>query len=196
MRKSLFWVITFIVLILACNMPGIAGPGTGSTPTPAVYVTILVATPTPGDGSPAITPPADLTTTPTPNLTVTTTPSVTLTPTGTLTLTPKPTSKGPTATPTFAPLGPPLGFGNPAWELVSWHEIAGANDWEGVIRIHAIGGVPPYRYQVEDKPISDSLDVVMRWRLCKPMPGTIRVWSADGQEAHTSIWVWELGCKN
>ncbi len=197
MRKRLFWAITFILLILACNMPGIAGPGVGSTPTPIVYVTVLVVTPTPDD-SPAVTsqPSAELTATRNPMLTATTTPSVTLTPTTTLTITPKPSSKGPTATPTLAPLGPPLGFGDPAWELVNWHEIADTNDWEGVIRIHAVGGVPPYRYQIEDKPISDSLDVFMRWRLCKPMPGTLRVWSADGQVAHTSIWVWELGCKN
>lgn len=194
MRKSLIWVATFVLLVLACNMPGI-GSGTGLTPTPIVYVTVLVATPTLDDGSATTDrPSAELTATLTPRFNATTTLSFTLTPTTTLTVTPKPTFKGATTTPTLAPLGPPLGFENPAWELVEWHEIAGVNEWEGVIRIHAVGGVPPYRYQIEDRPISESLDVIMRWRLCEPMPGTIRIWSADGQEAHSAIWVWELGC--
>ncbi|MGC9350115.1 MAG: hypothetical protein ACP5JG_18390 [Anaerolineae bacterium] len=42
----------------------------------------------------------------------------------------------------------------------------------------------------------DGLEVQARWRLCKAMPATIRVWSADGQEAETAIWVWELGCED
>ncbi|MBN2003440.1 MAG: hypothetical protein JXA21_08800 [Anaerolineae bacterium] len=193
MRKGLVWVITFILLMLACNMPGISG--SGSTPTPVIYVTVLIATPSSENATTSTSLP-ELTVTLTPGFNATTTPSVTLTPTATHTITPTPTSKGPTATPTFAPLGPPLGFGDPAWELVEWHEIADTNEWEGIIRIHAVGGVPPYRYQIEDRPASESSDVAMRWRLCKPMPGTIRVRSADGQEAHTSIWVWELGCKD
>lgn len=196
MRKSALWIIASMLLMFACNMPGIAGSGTGETPTPAVYVTVLVATPTPDAEADATSP--SLTTTPnttgTPNVTATL--SATLTPTGTLTVTPTATATGPTATPTLAPMGDPLGFGDPPWELMKWHELTGTDNWEGIIRVHAVGGVPPYRYQIEDKPVSESLDLLVQWRLCKPMPATVRIWSADGQVAHTSIWVWELGCKD
>jgi len=180
------WIVVALsVLVLACNFPGWATPVSDVYPTAESQITESAVTstsaPTATNVPTALSARATLT--------------ATLTPTATATLTPTATPAGPTATPTLAPQGPPLSFDDPSWELVEWHEVADANEWEGIIRVHVIGGVPPYRFQIEDKPVSDSADLIARWRLCKAMPATIRVWSADGQEASTVIWVWELGCK-
>jgi hypothetical protein len=40
------------------------------------------------------------------------------------------------------------------------------------------------------------LELPARWRRCKAMPATVRVWSADGQSAEAKIWVWEIGCED
>ena len=127
---------------------------------------------------------------PTATHTPTSTPS--LTPTIAPTATKKPTA---TSTPTNTPkVGPPMTFQEPAWELVEWHQIEGTGEWEGTIRARITGGTPPYRTRLETNEIVTGLDMPVRWRLCKPMPATIRVFSADGQEIHTAIWVYELGC--
>jgi hypothetical protein len=184
------WIIVALsALALACNFPGWATPVSEASPTTESQTTESAATPilAPTETDVLVKPTA---------LPATATLTVTMTPTATATLTPTATPAGPTATPTLAPPGPPLSFDDPAWELVEWHEVADANEWEGIIRAHVVGGVPPYRFQIEDKPVSDSADLVVRWRLCKAMPATIRVWSADGQQAGTVIWVWELGCKD
>ena len=174
----------WLLIVLACNFPGISGPA--PTQTPIVYVTVMVATPTPSEVTPASTVEA----TPTETLTATATLTTTLTPTATATL---------TATPSLAtvtvPPGPPLSFDDPAWEFVEWHRISDTNDYEGTVRYHVLGGTPPYRSQLEDGPIFEELEVTFRWRLCKPMPATAHVWSADGQSASTRIWVWEVGCE-
>jgi len=194
MRKIVIPVMGLLLFASACSLPNFAP---AATQTPSVYVTVLVATPTPDAAvtiakvTPTLSTPA-----PTAMLTATATLSVTLTPTTTVTLTPTAIPAGPTGTPTLAPMGDPLAFGDPAWELVVWHAIEDTNDWEGTIRLHIVGGVAPYRFQIEDNPISDTNEVVIRWRICKPMPATARVWSADGQIASTAIWVWELGCQN
>jgi hypothetical protein len=123
---------------------------------------------------------------------MTTTPTLTttLTPTATATLTD--TSD---IIATTAPPGPPLSFNDPAWEFIEWHHIPDTNDYEGTIRYHILGGTPSYRSQLEDGDIVEGLEVTFRWQLCKPMPATAHVWSADGQTASTRIWVWEVGCE-
>lgn len=87
-----------------------------------------------------------------------------------------------------------MSFLDPAWELVEWHKLAGTDDWEGTIRAHITGGTAPYRTQLENGDIVQGLDVPARWRLCSAMPATIRVLSADGQDIHKGIWVYEVGC--
>ena len=109
--------------------------------------------------------------------------TTTLTPTPTLTLTPTSESVKP---------GPPLTFLDPPWELLTWREDAG--DWVGTIRARIAGGTPPYQTQLENQEIVSGLEVPARWRLCKPMPATLRVWSADNQFAQKTIWVYEIGC--
>ena len=79
---------------------------------------------------------------------------------------------------------------------MEWHRIPETDDWEGTLRIHVTGGTAPYRSQLENQEIVDGLEVQARWRLCKAMPATIRVWSADEQVVDTGIWVWELGCSD
>ena len=124
-------------------------------------------------------------------------------PTATPTATPKPAAKPtltstptPTPTPTAKAVEPgaPLTFNDPAWELVEWHRIPDSGEWEGTLRLSISGGTPPYRSQIENRPIVNGLEVTTKWRLCKAMPATVRVWSADGQQAETGIYVWELGC--
>jgi hypothetical protein len=91
--------------------------------------------------------------------------------------------------------GPPLAFEDPAWELVEWHPLAETGEWEGTLRLHVTGGRAPYQSQLEVGDIVSGLEVPARWRLCRAMPATVRVWSADGQTAHTQIYVWEIGCE-
>ena len=133
-----------------------------------------------------------------PTATHTATNTPTLTPTATETPTVKPTitvKATATSTPTNTPkVGPPLVFEDPAWELVEWHSIGSTGEWEGVLRAQISGGTPPYRSQLENQDIVNGLDIPVRWRLCKPMPATIRVMSADGQEIHKAVWVYEVGC--
>ena len=186
MRKRLIIVIAF--LLLACNLPNVTAPLAGPTPTPVVYVTVIVATPT---AEPVIEK-----TTVTPQTTVPTRwPTPTKSPTATPSPTPTAGTPLPTRTPTLVPPGPPLGFADPAWELKEWHQVEETGEWEGVIKINIVGGAPPYRTQLEDQPIVEGNEVPARWRLCKMMPATVRVWSADGQEAKTPIWIGELGCQ-
>jgi len=135
--------------------------------------------------------------TPTPTLTPTATETATATPTSTLTPT---ATKGATATstPTNTPKppqpGPPMSFEDPAWELVEWHKLGDTGEFEGTIRARVTGGTPPYRSQLENGDLVRGLDMPVLWRLCKPMPATIRVLSADGQDIHKAIWVYEVGC--
>ncbi len=180
----------WLLIVLACNFPGISGPA--PTQTPLVYVTVMVATPTPREAAPTATDPAvEITPTPTETVTATAAITTTLTPTATATLTA--TASRPTAT---VPPGPPLSFDDPPWEFVEWHRIPDTSDYEGAIRYHVIGGTPPYQSQLEDGPIVDGLEITFRWRLCEPMPATARVWSADGQAASTRIWIWQVGCED
>ena len=193
MRRWLI-VLCSLTLVLACNFPGFPGvypalpPTETMTPEDLPGETEDATDPQDDDQNIKSTPlPLD---TPTPEgSTRTATP--TMTPTATITATP-------TATPTPEPIvpGPPLAFEDPAWELVEWHQIPETNDWEGTLRIHVTGGTAPYRSQLENQEIVDGLEVQARWRLCKAMPATIRVWSADEQVVDTSIWVWELGCSD
>ena len=177
-KKSLLMIAlgVWLLIVLACNFPGIAEPA--PTQTPIIYVTVLVATPTPPEAAPPATDPA-----------VESTPTETVTATATITA----TASRPTAT---VPPGPPLSFDDPPWEFVEWHHIPDTSDYEGTIRYHVIGGTPPYQSQLEDGPIVDGLEITFRWRLCEPMPATARVWSADGQAASTRIWIWQVGCED
>jgi hypothetical protein len=79
---------------------------------------------------------------------------------------------------------------------VEWHPVPDSGEWEGTLRLNVQGGTPPYRAQLEDHEIVQGLDVPARWRRCKAMPATVRVWSADGQMAEAKIWVWEIGCED
>jgi hypothetical protein len=87
-----------------------------------------------------------------------------------------------------------MSFADPAWELVSWQKLGDTGEWEGIIRARITGGTPPYRSRFEVNDFVNGLDMPVRWRLCKPLPATIRVISADGQDIHTAIWVTEVGC--
>ena len=202
------WVIVIcsLTLALACNFPGFPGMNPLLRPTETVTPEALpgetedATDPQDDDQNTKSTPlpletpePADIDGTETPTMTPTPTATATSTATLTPTVTLTPTA---TATPTPEPIvpGPPLAFEEHAWDLVEWHEIPETGDWEGTIRIHVIGGTAPYRSQLENQEIVDGLEVQARWRLCKAMPATIRVWSADEQYVHTGIWVWELGC--
>ncbi len=163
-------VLLLLVLSLACNAPGF-GPEPVSTPLPAEVATAIPETEPPPEIAPTETP----------------LPRTRIVP-------PERTPPA-KATHTAVPTGAPLTFGEPAWELVEWHEVPDTGDWEGTIKVNVVGGTPPYRYQLEDHPIREEPELTARWRLCKAMPATIRVWSADGQHVSTPIWVWELGCQ-
>ena len=180
MRKGS--VILLLLLTLACNFPGLPDFDQvddlfpTETPTIALSGEEGTAEPQPGSTEPGVEPSPVSTATPTPTLTST----PTLIPTSTDT----PES------------GPPLTFQDPGWELVEWHKLPDTGEWEGTIRLRVEGGTPPYLSQLDDKDIVEGLEVTARWRLCKPMPATGRVWSADGQQAETAIWVGELGCED
>lgn len=138
---------------------------------------------------------ADPTATHTPTLTPTATNTPTITPTATKGASAT-QSMTPTATPTNTPkVGAPMSFEDPSWELVEWHRLGDTGEWEGTLRARVTGGTPPYRSQFEDNDIVDGLDIPVRWRLCKPMPATIRVLSADGQDIHIGVWVYAVGCQ-
>jgi hypothetical protein len=193
MRKWLKLVVIagLMLLLLTCNFPR-PGATDAPTSTPEPNVTVIVATPTEAPtSSPLATPTPPDRTSPLATPTLAVTPS----PTATATLTPTAAPSGLTATPTLAPRGDPLGFADPAWTLQEWHHVEGTGEWEGTIKMNVVGGVPPYRSQLENNPIVEGTEVPARWRLCKVMPATVRVWSADGQTAKTSIWIGELGCK-
>lgn len=177
-----------LLLSLACNFPGF--PGAATLTIPATEA-LTEATPS-GEGPE--NPVDDVLATPAPLETATPEGfSASPTPTRTSTVTPTPS---PTATPTPEAVepGPPLAFAAPAWTFRAWQQIEGTSDWEGEIEIHVTGGRPPYRAQLEDRAIVDGLIVTARWQLCRAMPATIRVWSADGQAISQSIWVSGVGC--
>ncbi len=187
MKGHLWLLMGLLILTLACALPkGTASPA-GPTPTPQVYVTVLVATPTPGGARPT----GDV-----PMPTVTLSATATLSGTAAITATVTPTkAEHAKATATPAPPGPPLSFSDPPWSFVEWHPIPNSGDYEGTIALNVNGGTPPYRSQLEDQPIVAGLTIPVRWRLCEPMPATVRVWSADGQQVEAKIWVWKVGCK-
>ena len=184
------WVIALcsLMLVLACHFPGFPSFGPATPPTETSTPVEDPDTGDPDGGKDRPDPPPLETPTPEGEQAE---PTATATATQTATMTPTPTA---TPTPEAIQPGPPLAFQDPAWELVEWHEIDGTGEWEGTIRVHITGGTAPYRSQLEDKEIVHGLDVPARWRLCKAMPATIRVWSADEQHLQTAIWVWELGC--
>lgn len=170
-----------VVLVLACNFPGFPG----AEPTPgdlegevnaSPTASFSVDEPTPEAPTATATPPAEQEL-----------PTPTETPEETDMPTPSPTA-------TQVPPGPPLGFRDPAWELVDWKEIPGTGEWEGTLRALVTGGRAPYRAQIDDHDIVAGLRIPVEWRLCQPWPATLRVWSADGQSAETGIWIWEVGC--
>ena len=218
MRKSL--IILLFILALACNFPGFPASLRGQDavdPSPEEPIvteevipeteeleeTVEVEPEEDGDSpSPTLTftPQATSTDAPPPEAeaTATNTPTQTLTPTATEKPITAPTAtKKPTATSTATPKpqpGPPMSFLDPAWELVEWHKLGDTGEWEGTLRARITGGSPPYRSRFENNDFVNGLDMPVRWRLCKPMPATIRVQSGDGQDIHIGIWVYEVGC--
>lgn len=190
MRK---WPIALLVLLLtlACNFPGFPEFGSPTDVPEGEASAEAPSTPEPTTGT---SPEPGEEASPLPQETPTTGEAIER-PTDTPTLTPTPT---PTSTPTPSPAqpGPPLVFLDPAWELVSWERIPNTNDWQGILRLHISGGRAPYCSQLENNAIVNGLDVPARWRLCAPMPATVRVWSNDQQFAETKIYVWEVGCGN
>jgi hypothetical protein len=181
------WLIALLLIItLACNFPGLPSrpfdPGPTETPSSPSSDEEDVSDPDTSNDDEDTEPTATETATPTPRATATETPTPSVTP---------------TLTPTVRVIepGPPLVFNDPSWELVEWQPVPGTGEWEGTLRLNVSGGTPPYRAQIEDKPIVSGLEVTTRWRLCKAMPATVRVWSADDQQAETQIYVWELGCE-
>lgn len=191
MRRWLI-ILGSLTLALACNFPGFPELNPDLAPTETSPTTDLPGeiedTSEPQDNDQGTKPTPRPLETPTPaGLPDTPAPTTTQTPTAT-----------PDASPTPEPVvpGPPLSFKDPAWELVEWHQIPETDDWEGIISIHVTGGTAPYSSQLENQEIVEGLEVQARWRICKAMPATIRVWSADEQYVDTGIWVWELGCND
>jgi hypothetical protein len=177
-RRYVFIGLALIGLVasnLACNAP---------EPTPAALTDVPTISPFEETASPAtLQAPPTATSTPAPTVT---TPSPTPTPTPTPTATATAT---PTATPTQPSPGAPLVISQPGYELVDWQDLPDTGEWEGHLRVVFSGGRPPYTFALENNPPQDENYLYIRWRKCKNVPLTVRVWSGDGQKAHKGIWL-------
>jgi len=90
---------------------------------------------------------------------------------------------------TAVPTGDPLVIIGQGYEITDWREAPDSDDWEGHLHITFTGGAPPFLYALENsEPQSDNL-LYLRWLRCHDAPLTVHIWSADGQEAHKSVWV-------
>jgi len=107
--------------------------------------------------------------------------------------TPSPTVP-PTATSTPLPFAEPLVITGQGYEITDWQALPDSGEWEGHLRVTFTGGVPPYTFALEDKEPQGGNSLYIRWRKCVAAPLTVHVWSADGQEAHKSIWVVSPWC--
>jgi hypothetical protein len=168
-------LIGLVASNLACNAP---------EPTSAVLTDAPTSSPMQETTSPETTqaPPQATATLAPVAITPSSTPTRTPTPTATTTATP-------TATPTPPPQGAPLVISQPGYELVDWQDLPETGEWEGHLRIVFSGGRPPYTFALENNPPQSENYLYIRWRKCKNVPLTVRVWSGDGQKAHQSIWL-------
>jgi hypothetical protein len=113
------------------------------------------------------------------------TPRPTETPTATAT---------PTATPTPLLPGETLEITGQGFEIADWQELPESGEWEGHLRVTFSGGLPPYEFAIETGEPETENYLYIRWRKCVAAPLTVHIWSADGQEAHKSIWVVSPWC--
>lgn len=172
-------VAGLVASILACNAP---------TETPGAATASATSLPTKEEVGPGATPTptsAQPTATATPAATATEPPTTAATATK-----PVPTATAPpTATPTQPAEGEPLEIVDPGFVLVDWQSLPDSGEWEGHLRVVFQGGVPPHTFALEGNEPQDENHLYVRWRACRGAPLTVRVWSADGQEAHRAIWL-------
>ncbi len=166
-------LIGLVASNLACNAP---------EPTPVALTNVPTSSSLQETAPPLTTQiPSTATSTPAPTATV---PS----PMSTATATPTATAM-PTATPTQPAPGPPLDISQPGYELVDWQDLPDSGEWEGHLRVVFTGGRPPYTFALENNPPQSENYLYIRWKKCKNVPLTVRIWSEDGQEAHKAIWL-------
>lgn len=168
-------VAGLVATILACNAPT-ETPGAATAPATSLPTKVAPsATPTPAQPTVTATPAAAATEPPTATATATE---------------PVPTATAPpTATPTQPAEGEPLEIVDPGFVLVDWQPLPDSGEWEGHLRVVFQGGVAPYTFALEGNEPQDENYLYVRWRACRGAPLTVRVWSADGQEAHRAIWL-------
>jgi hypothetical protein len=163
-----------------------AGPDLGlSLLTPTVYATpTATTTPTPtrtgtptNTPTPTVTPTTTNTPTPTNTPTVTPTPTETptITPTPTETYTPRPPTPIPTRTPT--PIPGPLDFD---YELENYYFTADKGKWGATLVITVKGGVPPYKYTVDEVIELPGPRWEFQWNTGRAMARSIQVIDATG----------------
>lgn len=138
-------------------------------------------TPTPTrTHTPTHTPTPTNTHTPTPTPTVTPTPTETptLTPTPTHTTTPRPTPR-PTSTPTRTPtpIPGPLDF---TYHIENFYYQAGTDYWGATLVIKATGGVPPYRYMIDNVIELPGPRWEFKWKIGTAMARSIQVIDSRG----------------
>jgi len=178
-RKVSIISLPFVVLaisVLACNAP---------KPTPSPTVTSQAAPSTPQQKETS-------TVEPTQTSTVTKSPEATeeaITATVTAEATNPSSTATPTVTSTPPETGEPLVISSPGFEIADWQPLSETGEWEGHLRAIFTGGVAPYTFALENNTPQEENLLYIRWRKCRSAPLTIRVWSADGQEAHKGIWV-------
>jgi hypothetical protein len=153
--------------------------------TPTVYATptsTVTSTPTrtatPTD-TPTLTPTPTSTSTPTPTHTPTLTPTPTETPTQTPTPTVTPTKRPPTPVPTRTPtpIPGPLAF---EYELQDFHFTADKGRWGATLVINVQGGVPPFKYTVDEVIELPGPRWQFEWNTGSAMARSIQVVDATG----------------
>ncbi len=68
--------------------------------------------------------------------------------------------------------------------IIDRRRVSGKGEWEGHLGILYRGGCTPYRYAINEGHPEYTNRLYFRWEVCRPMPLTVHVWSADGTEAH------------
>jgi hypothetical protein len=71
--------------------------------------------------------------------------------------------------------------------FIERQRLPDSTEWEGYLGIFYVGGSPPFRFAVNDDPPQDQNYLYFRWPLCRPLPLTLRVWSADRSEAVVEV---------
>jgi hypothetical protein len=88
----------------------------------------------------------------------------------------------PTPPPTLTPGGPVRLVSPYVWFYVR-ERLQDTVEWEGYLGILYEGGSEPFLFAVNDNPPQDQNYLYVRWTICRALPLTLHVWSADGSEA-------------